>query len=371
MKIYHTADVHIGLKFGTYDAAVSKQLVEERFGVLERMVRKANDEECDFFVIAGDLFENVTVPDRDVKRTMEILSSFSGHAVLLLAGNHDYCKDRNAKPWSTVLKHAENTNIIPLLTAEIRTFEVDDQSVVFYACPCPARTSAEHQIGWVSDEPKDPTALHIGIAHGNLVGLSLDGNHAYYTMTEQELRAAGCETWLLGHVHVPSPKRGLVGSQTFFMPGAPAPDSVRMSHPGHAWILTFDGCELTQYESDSQATIVFQRFTSVLNSTHDVAALKQKVEALPLHTSIVDLQLSGALDQSDIDVVAVWIDHVKARALYMSYTQTIKRRLTAESIAAEYPTGTLPNLVLSELLADVEHPDDVHLAYEVLRGGVQ
>jgi DNA repair exonuclease SbcCD nuclease subunit len=371
MKVYHTADVHIGLKFGTYDSHVSKRLVEERFGVLERMVRKANEEQCAFFVIAGDLFENVSVPDKDVKRTVEILTMFTGEAVLVLAGNHDYCRDRNAKPWSTVVKHAENTNIYPLLSQDSRSFDLGGRNVVFYACPCPDRTSAEHQIGWVQDVEKDPSSLHIGIAHGNVEGLSLDDNHAYYTMTERELRDSGCTTWLLGHVHVPAPKKGLVGTPTYFMPGAPAPDSVRMSHPGHAWIITFDVEGNATYESDSQAEIRFARFSNALHSSHDITALTQKVESLPLSSLVIDLQLSGALDQADIDALSEWIGALQKRALHVSYDSNIKQRLTAESIAAEYPSGTLANLVLSELLADTDHPDDAHLAYDILRGGVR
>jgi hypothetical protein len=84
---------------------------------------------------------------------------------------------------------------------------------------------------------------------------------------------------------------------------------------------------------------------------------------------VIDLQLSGALDQADIDALSEWIGALQKRALHISYDSNIKQRLTAESIAAEYPSGTLANLVLSELLATTDHPDDVHIAYEVLQGG--
>jgi exonuclease SbcD len=367
MKIYHTADVHIGLKFGTYDSNVSRRLVEERFGVLERMVLKANEEQCTFFVIAGDLFENVSVPDKDVKRTVEILSSFTGEAVLVLAGNHDYCRDRNAKPWSTVVRYAENTNIYPLLTAQCRAFDVRGRSIVFYACPCPDRTSSNHQIGWVQDIEKDPKAVHIGLAHGNVEGLSLDDNHAYYTMTEKELRGAGCTTWLLGHVHVPFPRAGTTGMPAFFMSGAPAPDSVRMSHPGSAWIIHFGTNGQASFVLDSQASIVFKRISMILSNADDVSMLQQRVHALNLADTILDLQLQGALDTSDLERLSLLIADLQRTTLHLSYTSSVKESLTAEMIASSYPTGTLQHRVLSALLSDVNHPDDVHIAFDILQ----
>lgn len=371
MKIYHTADVHIGLKFSTYSASVSKVLVDERFGVLERMVNRANEEGCDFFVVAGDLFDSVSIPDRDVKRAIEILRLFSGQAVLLLAGNHDYCRDHTAKPWSTVLAQCENSNIYPLIKQGPRSFEVDGQDVVFYACPCPDRTSAEHQMGWVAAKVKSPNALHIGIAHGNVEGLSLDDNHAYYTMKESELRQAGCTTWLLGHVHVPFPTKGISGTPTFFMSGAPTPDTVRMSHPGHAWIITFDANGNATYKSDVQASITFKRITQTLTSEFDLRNLQQMVNALPLSTTVLDLQLGGALEQSDIDSVRSWLAGLDKMALHVSCDSTIKQKLTAQMITSEFPDGTLPHAVLSELLLDADHTDDAHIAYEILKGGAK
>lgn len=371
MKIYHTADVHIGLKFSTYDANVSKVLIEERFGVLERMVQRANEERCDFFVVAGDLFDGVSVPDRDVKRSIEILRLFEGEAVLLLAGNHDYCRDQSAKPWSTVIAQCENSNIYPLVKQGARPFHVDGKDVVFYACPCPDRTSSEHKIGWVAEEVKSPDALHIGLAHGNVEGLSLDDNHAYYTMTERELRDAGCTTWLLGHVHVPHPKRGTTGTPTFFMSGAPTPDSVRMSHPGHAWIISFDAQGNASYTSDMPASITFKRFTATLTSEIDLQHLQQAVNALPLSSAVLDLQLDGALEQAELDLVSTWLAVLEKKALHVTCESSIKQKLTAEMITSEFPDGTLPHALLTELLQNTEHPDDAHIAYSILKGGVK
>lgn len=367
MKIYHTADVHIGLKFGTYDSNVARTLIEERFEVVERMVAAANAASCAFFVVAGDLFDTVNVADRDVRRTAEILAQFHGEAVLVLAGNHDHTGDPSGKPWSTFTAAVERTNIYPLVTADCPTFTVGERTVKFYACPCPAKTANSHVIGWVANAPKDPDALHIGIAHGNVAGLSLDANHAYYTMTEQELRSAGCTTWLLGHVHVPTPQGGTAGTPAFFMPGSPAPDSVRQRNGGHAFIITFHDDDTVAYASDVQARIAFQRYTVEFSETSTLAQLQQRVRTLQLPTTVLDLQLSGALDEAELMQLKEWIAELRTQALCLKHDLTVTERLSIQTIRETFPTGTLPERLLSELSQDHQHPNDVHLAYEILK----
>lgn len=367
MKIYHTADVHIGLKFGTYDTHVAKTLIEERFGVLERMITAANNASCAFFVVAGDLFDTVNMSDKDVKQTAEILSRFDGEGVLVLAGNHDHTGHPSGKPWSTFTAAAEGTNIFPLLKADTRSFTVDNKTVHFYGCPCPTKTADTHVIGWVANVPKNPNDLHIGIAHGNVAGLSLDANHAYYTMTEQDLRSAGCTTWLLGHVHVPTPQGGTAGTPAFFMPGSPTPDSVRQRHGGHAFIITFDADGTVTYESDMQAHVTFRRFTVEFSDASTLAMLQQQVRELPQRSTVLDLQLSGALDEAELKQLRAWLRELDTQVLCLKQEIAVTERLSMQAIRDMYPTGTLPERLLSELAMDHQHPNDVHLAFEILK----
>ncbi len=58
VRIFHTADVHVGLKFTRgYPESLQKSLVNERVAVVAKMANLANQERCQLFVIAGDLFE--------------------------------------------------------------------------------------------------------------------------------------------------------------------------------------------------------------------------------------------------------------------------------------------------------------------------
>ena len=41
--------------------------------------------------------------------------------------------------------------------------------------------------------------LHVGLAHG-VEGLRLDADQRYFNMRTEDLREAGLDTWLLGHI---------------------------------------------------------------------------------------------------------------------------------------------------------------------------
>jgi hypothetical protein len=84
---------------------------------------------------------------------------------------------------------------------------------------------------------------------------------------------------------------------------------------------------------------------------------------------MLDLQLSGTLPAQDLTTLAAWLEHLENTMLNVRCTATVKEQLTPALIAATYPTGTLQERLLSDLLADTDHPLDVHLAYEILQGG--
>ena len=52
----------------------------------------------------------------------------------------------------------------------------------FYPAACRTLHSQDNMIGWVKNEEKNPNAIHIGIAHGNVDGLGRDEDGKYFNM---------------------------------------------------------------------------------------------------------------------------------------------------------------------------------------------
>ena len=99
LKILASADYHLGMKFAGYPD-VQEELAEARFLTLERLVATANEQGCALFLIAGDLFDRVTVSARDVQRATALLSRFQGQLVAVLPGNHDFYTGASSTLWS-------------------------------------------------------------------------------------------------------------------------------------------------------------------------------------------------------------------------------------------------------------------------------
>ncbi|MCF7675036.1 MAG: metallophosphoesterase [Akkermansiaceae bacterium] len=366
LRILHTADNHIGLSFNQYPEAARERLVDERFASLERMVATANNRKAHFIVVAGDLFDKTTITKAQIERVVRILREFEGEAVLVLAGNHDFCEGPDSKIWKQFRTAADGGCVLALTEPDTKAFDSDDFKVRFYACPCPSKHGKEHTIGWVADEEKQTDMLHIGIAHGNVEGLGLDADQRYFNMADSDFRNAGLHTWLLGHIHVPAPAPGTTGKPLYFMPGIHTPDSVRCSHPGHAWWIELDADGTCRHEQLTTGAIRFVRMTLALHHANDISTLRAKCESLDPPNTILDLQLTGRLREEEVAELNAMLGDLSPRFLDFSRDQDIAPVLDAAAISKRFPEGTLPGTLLHALLEDESHPADANLALDII-----
>ena len=366
LRILHTADNHLGLSFARYPDLVRDRLLEERFSALERVVSTANERRAHFLVVAGDLFDKQTVTKRLVERAVGTLAAFEGEHVLVLAGNHDYFEGGDNKLWNWFRAAADGTCVLPFLEPTAKEFECDDVRVRFYACPCPSKHGKEHMIGWVADEEKDDEALHIGIAHGNVEGLGLDADQRYFNMTEQDLRSAGVHTWLLGHIHAPAPAPETTGRPLYFMPGIHTPDSVKCTHPGHAWWIEVSPDGSCEHEQLTTGGIRFVRLRRRLENLDQIHALRAECEGFDPPDTVLDLQLGGRLKEEEVEELNRLFDSLDQEFLHVTREHDIAPVLDSAGIAKRFPEGTLPNALLLGLLADEDHAGDAHLALDII-----
>lgn len=366
LRILHTADNHIGLSFNQYGEPARERLIEERFAALDRLVATANERKAHFFVVAGDLFDKTTVTKAQVERSVKILAKFEGEAVLVLAGNHDFCEGPDSKLWKQFRAAADGTCVLALTDSGTKDFTSDDYHVRFYACPCPSKHGKQHTIGWVADEEKPPDLLHIGIAHGNVEGLGLDADQRYFHMTDSDFRSSGLHTWLLGHIHVPAPAPGTTGKPLYFMPGIHTPDSVKCSHPGHAWWIEMEADGTCRHEQLSTGAIRFVRISTNLHHANDIRELQATCDSLDAAHTLLDLQLSGRLREEELTDLTAMLATMGPRFLNFSQERNIAAVLDAAAISKRFPEGTLPSALLHALLTDDAHPGDAHLALDII-----
>ena len=196
-RFLHAADPHLdsplhGLQF--HEGAPVELLRGATRRAFENLVQLAIDEQVDFVVIAGDVY------DGDWKdystglyfRGQMVRLGDEGIPVYLIAGNHDAASVITRK-----LGLPENVHVFSTRSAE--SMDVASLPVVIHGRGFPNRAVPENL---VEEYPAAiPGKFNLGMLHTSLTGKP--GHDTYAPCSEMDLRGKGYDYWALGHIHQP------------------------------------------------------------------------------------------------------------------------------------------------------------------------
>ena len=363
LQIFHTGDVHLGMKFNNYGDEVKTLLVEARFDSLEYMIEKSNDLKADLFVVAGDLFNRIQVAKRDIERAVDILKKFNGACVLVLPGNHDYY-DGVADLWADFERFSDEKI---LLLNEDRPYYLDDYDLdaVVYPAHCHSKHSKDNSLGWIKEEGlSDRGKYHIGIAHGALEGLSADIEGNYYQMGMEELNSIATDLWLLGHTHVRYPLHEEIRNHKIFNPGTPEPDGLNFRDEGSAWHISLDE-EGSRAERIITGEYRFFDREFEIESDADLQSLKSwALEGEP-DKKIIRVYLKGSLSDECYKSLSDFYRELERDLFhFIVEDDELRVRINESTIEEEFVSGSFPYEFLNGLTHDEEA---LQIAYDLLR----
>ena len=368
LRIFLTGDNHIGLKYASHPQA--ETLIRRRIDAFEAMVAKANEEGCDLFVIAGDLFDKTTgIGKKTIRDILAYLSAFEG-TVAVLPGNHDYY-DEDVKVWQDFREEmGRYDNILLLNEYAPRALQAGDRNVVLYPAFCTARNSrpGENNLGWIKREMIIPDGTYrIGIAHGAIEGASLDREGAYFQMSQEELSAIPVDAWLIGHTHVPVPRDLTEAYQEagkIFNAGTHVQDNVSTNTEGQCFIIEIGDDKKVRAKKTVSGNLRFLRIPVGVTAGNMREELRRLVEPLD-RQSVVELIISGAVTDEEYRNRKEYIDGLLSGFVEGDWTDSgLSRLITPELIDSEFPeTGAAAGL-LKSLLDD---PREAQLAYDLLK----
>lgn len=371
VRIIHTADNHIGLKFNNYRGSNAQSaLIQERFDALQNIVDASKQKDAHFLVVAGDLFDDLKVTNKDIKTVVDILKK-SPAEVLVLPGNHDYYDGKDNKLWKSFLDASENSNIRLLNESEVYRTEVDGNPLCFYPSPCASKHHEGHVIGWVNNMQKDPHEIHIGIAHGNVDGLGVDDADRYFNMSEPDLRAAGVDFWLLGHIHVPFPAPTAIGNPLFFMPATHTPESIKRKIHGHAWFIEIIEKKQLRFEQLTTGNLRFSRQILSFGRNYSLSDFQREELGWRNAKLILDLQLSGSLSESELIELTEHLKTLSDHYLHIDFENTVGVAVDAAFIQKTYAEGTTAYQWLSAIAEEQDSELALQLAYALLNPNAQ
>lgn len=373
IKIFQTGDNHFGRKYDNYPE-IREILIQSRFDSLRNMVRYAEAESCDFFVITGDLFDNTTrIARKDVREVVNILAEFGGR-VLVLPGNHDFYTGEE-KVWSdfTDALGQVDHNIALLVEEKAYPIPLDDEKVVFYPAPCHSKHSEQNNLGWIKAVSfEEPDAYHIGIAHGAIEKLTPDMKNQYFLMSEAELNGIPVDTWLIGHTHIPYPQlptdRDVAGYK-IFNAGTHEQTDVSNNSPGCCFLLTLDrenGRKTIRAHSYHSGQVFYPCLNLAVSAESGKnleQAIREAAQDLS-ERSVVRLVITGSASAEEYDSRHSIYEKVLGHFLtYEVIDNNLCKEITLETIRDSFPEISLAAKLLMELADD---PREVRMAYDLL-----
>ena len=194
-RFLHAADIHLDsplIGLSDIEGRVAERIRTATRVAFELLVEQTIEEELDFLVIAGDLYDGTW---RDFKTGLFFAEQMGRLnqaciPVFLLHGNHD-AQSQITRP----LALPENINVFGIGRAE--TFQIEELNVALHGQSFRQAAVTNNLVpGYPS--PIDG-AFNIGVLHTALGGMGAHANYAPCSLAE--LVAKGYGYWALGHVH--------------------------------------------------------------------------------------------------------------------------------------------------------------------------
>ncbi|MCR4616475.1 MAG: metallophosphoesterase [Clostridiales bacterium] len=370
IKLFVTGDIHIGKKYDSYPE-IKERLIESRFQCVERCVKEAEREHCDFFVITGDLFDNVSsIRQQDVKRIVEILSGFGGR-VLVLPGNHDYYtgEEKVWKDFKNALDKVDH-NITLLTEFKAYSFETGEETVSFYPAFCQSKHSETNKLEWIRQSQLDDSTYHVGLAHGSIEGLSPDMKNEYFKMSERELNNIPVDAWLIGHTHIPYPsdlpmEKDIAGYK-IFNAGTPEQTDPSNNTSGVCFILTLDRNAGKTTVSAHQYQSGEIRFFDIIADVKEdglKAAVTSAVRDLP-ESSVIRLTVTGTATGEEYAEKQKIYDEALCQFLTNRVEDdNLSELITPEQIRSEFAEIGFA----AQLLEALSDPKEIQMMYDLIK----
>ena len=372
IKLFVTGDNHLCRQYT--GSPVKNILVQSRIDSLRQMIRIAELEECDFFIITGDLFDRISgIGKKDIDQIVEVLEEFN-QTILIMPGNHDFYTG-SEKLWKDFTSRTGDVSSIILLNKYQKySFGVGDNEMVVYPAYCDSKHSKTNRLKWIEDSFESTDSFTIGIAHGTIKGISPDLKEEYFPMDITELNAIPVDAWLIGHTHITYPfdlpYNKDVSGFNIFNPGTHEQLDSGNNTEGNAFIITLDrasGLKQVFVRKLQTGTIVYKKITRIIESgeLRSLGQVLQEIGTIVTNRMIIDLEIAGTVSEEDYNNRIDYYNSALSSALWYSVNDDLLvPAITLDRIHDEYSELSLAAQFLESLLDD---PIEVQMAYDLLK----
>ena len=224
IRFIHTADWHIGKRFGRFDPDKAALLRDARARIVDRVAELARQEDARIVLVAGDVFDGPGLADASLRRLTARLAAHDDIDWHFLPGNHD--PDEVNGIWQRFVGFLGTARHVSVSRQPVAV-ELSDDAVLLPA-PLHARALAHDPTAWMDGCRTADGVIRVGLAHGSVKGFGSGGDASIPLSLDRAARA-GLNYLALGDWHGVSE----VAPRTWYS-GTPEPDQFPDNEPGYA-----------------------------------------------------------------------------------------------------------------------------------------
>ncbi len=157
------------------------------------MISLCNEKQIDLLLLAGDLFENWEVAQREYPFVFQAFESIPYTIVAIVAGNHD-----PLSPHSLYLTKEWPQNVY-IFSSDYHSILLESLQVELWGGSF--SSPYQYNLMLTPKAPQKPDYLQIGLLHGTLA--SLGGQKEYHLIPLEAVKNSRLDYLALGHIHKP------------------------------------------------------------------------------------------------------------------------------------------------------------------------
>jgi len=295
IRFLHTGDWQLGMTRHFFSEGVQERFAQSRFDAIRELGRIAKEEDCQFMVVCGDVFESNLVDRKTILRAIEALKDVNV-PVYLLPGNHDPLNAASVYHNTTFLERKPShvhviEDTIPICV---------DEGIEIIGIPWTSKRPLHDLVALaVGQLEASVNTMRICVAHGMVDSLSpnLD-DPALISLRSAEAAIAQNKIHYLAlgdrHSFTEVGESGCV-----WYAGTPEQTDYNELKPGFALVVTINEDGLTTKEVNIGKWRFIERDQIDLNTKEDIYALRARIENLvDKERTVVKLRFLGSLSLS-------------------------------------------------------------------------
>ena len=271
-RFVHAADLHLDSPFagvGSLRPGLDERLRDASLEAWDALVACCIDEQADFLLLAGDLFDRAdgSVRGRARLRSGVERLTAAGVRVFVVHGNHDPLVGPSP------LADLDGVTVFPRDRHAAHTLELDGERVTVHGASFSKREVTDNLA--LLFERGDESGLHVGLLHC-MVG-EREGHGRYAPCSVEDLVGRRMDYWALGHVHAYAEEHA---EPPIVYAGALQGRSPRPSERGEhgAVVVEFDGARITDHRRIELDRVRFEAIDVAIDAIEDEAGLMRELE---------------------------------------------------------------------------------------------